>query len=137
MGGVPQTTQLGRRGRRMVSRLAASGEPFLLNLFYSTTHPPFASEYPYYVRHAKADYKGESKFAMARLTEPFEIIRRQYPDVLGKILGGDLRPERVRRRGGSDGGRGGSGGRRCFGGGLAGAERDEQQAGAAAGDQPG
>ena len=77
LGGVPQTTQLGTRGRRMISRLAASGEPFSLNLFYSTTHPPFASEYPYYIRHTDPDYKGESKFAMARLTDPFEIIRRQ------------------------------------------------------------
>ena len=77
LGGVPLTTPLGQRGRHMVSRLAASGEPFFLNLFYSTTHPPFASEYPYYVRYAEPGYKGESKFAMARLTEPFEIIRRQ------------------------------------------------------------
>lgn len=77
LGGVPQTTQLGQRGRRMVSRLAATGEPFMVNLFYSTTHPPFASEHPYYVRHASPDYGGASKFAMARLTEPFEIIRRQ------------------------------------------------------------
>jgi len=77
LGGVPQTTQLGQRGRRMISRLAATAEPFLLNLFYSTTHPPFASEYPYYLRHADPGYAGESKFAMARLTEPFEIIRRQ------------------------------------------------------------
>ncbi len=77
LGGVPQTTQLGRRGRHMISRLASSGEPFFLNLFYSTTHPPFASENPYYIRYAKPDYKGESKFAMARLSDPFEIIRRQ------------------------------------------------------------
>ncbi|MBS0510345.1 MAG: sulfatase [Proteobacteria bacterium] len=77
LGGVPQTYQLGRRSRHLITRLAATKDPFLVNVFYSTTHPPFASEYPYYVRHAKADYKGESKFAMARLTEPFEIIRRQ------------------------------------------------------------
>ncbi len=77
LGGVPQTRQLGARGRRTISRLAATGEPFSLNLFYSTTHPPFASEYPYYIRHADPAYKGESKFAMARLTDPFEIIRRQ------------------------------------------------------------
>lgn len=77
LGGVPQTLQLGRRSRHLITRLAATKDPFLVNAFYSTTHPPFASEYPYYVRHAKADYKGESKFAMARLTEPFEIIRRQ------------------------------------------------------------
>jgi len=77
LGGVPQTTQLGKRGRQMISRLGATNEPFFLNLFYSTTHPPFASEYPYYIRFSDPDYKGESKFAMARLTEPFEIIRRQ------------------------------------------------------------
>ncbi len=77
LGGVPQTTQLGVRGRRMISRLATTGEPFSLNLFYSATHPPFASEYPYYIRYADPAYGGESKFAMARLTEPFEIIRRQ------------------------------------------------------------
>lgn len=77
LGGVPLTSQIGKRGRHMVSRLASTGEPFFLNLFYSTTHPPFASEYPYYIRFAEAGYKGESKFAMARLTEPFEIIRRQ------------------------------------------------------------
>jgi arylsulfatase A-like enzyme len=77
LGGVPQTTQLGKRARRTLARLAAMEEPFLLNIFYSTTHPPFASEYPYYLRFAKPDYAGESKFAMARLTDPFDIIRRQ------------------------------------------------------------
>lgn len=77
LGGVPQTTQMGQRGRQMLSRLAATNEPFLLNLFYSTTHPPFSSEYPFYVRHADPGYGGESKFAMARLTDPFDIIRRQ------------------------------------------------------------
>jgi arylsulfatase A-like enzyme/GT2 family glycosyltransferase len=77
LGGVPQTTQLGRRARRTIARLATTDEPFLLNLFYSTTHPPFASEYPYYLRFADPGYAGESKFAMARLTDPFDIIRRQ------------------------------------------------------------
>lgn len=77
LGGVPQSNALGRRGRRLLSRLAATQEPFFLNLFYSTTHPPFASEHPHYLRHADPAYGGESKFAMARLTEPFEIIRRQ------------------------------------------------------------
>jgi arylsulfatase A-like enzyme len=77
LGGVPQTTQLGRRARRTLARLAATEEPFLLNVFYSTTHPPFASEYPFYTRFADKGYAGESKFAMARLTDPFDIIRRQ------------------------------------------------------------
>jgi len=77
LGGVPLTQPLGRRARRLVSRLAASAQPFFLNVFYSTTHPPFASEWPWYTRFSDPDYAGESKFAMARLTDPFDIIRRQ------------------------------------------------------------
>jgi arylsulfatase A-like enzyme/GT2 family glycosyltransferase len=77
LGGVPLTHQIGRRARRLLTRLADKGEPFLLNVFYSTTHPPFASEWPWYTKFADPDYDGESKFAMARLTDPFEIIRRQ------------------------------------------------------------
>lgn len=77
LGGVPLTSQMGHRARRLVSRLAASPEPFFLNVFYSTTHPPFASEWPWYTRFADPAYRGSSKFAMAKLTDPFEIIRRQ------------------------------------------------------------
>lgn len=77
LGGAPLTQPLGRRARCLVSRLAKSTQPFFLNVFYSTTHPPFASEWPWYTRFADPAYEGESKFAMARLTDPFEIIRRQ------------------------------------------------------------
>jgi arylsulfatase A-like enzyme len=77
LGGVPLTTQMGRRARRLVSRLAECGQPFFLNVFYSTTHPPFASEWPWYTCFADPSYAGESKFAMAKLTDPFDIIRRQ------------------------------------------------------------
>lgn len=77
LGGVPLTEPLGRRARRLLARLAEDDAPFLLNVFYSTTHPPFASEWPWYTRYADPGYRGESKFAMARLTDPFEIIRRQ------------------------------------------------------------
>ncbi len=77
LAGIPMTSEVGARGRRVLAALAESGKPFLLNLFYSTTHPPFGVEYPYYTRLADAGYAGESKFAMSRLTEPFEIIRRQ------------------------------------------------------------
>jgi len=77
LGGVPLTAQIGRRARRLLSRLAASPEPFLLNVFYSTTHPPFASEWPWYTQFSDPEYNGESKFAMAKLTDPFDIIRRQ------------------------------------------------------------
>lgn len=77
LGGVPLTQPVGKRARRLVSRLASADTPFFLNIFYSTTHPPFASEWPWYVRFAEPGYRGESKFAMARLTDPFEILRRQ------------------------------------------------------------
>lgn len=77
LGGVPLTTDMGRRGRRLLSKLADQNQPFLLNLFFSTTHPPFASEHPWYERYTNSTYNGSSRFAMARLTDPFEIIRRQ------------------------------------------------------------
>lgn len=77
LGGVPQTEDIGRRSRRLLSQLAAGEEPFLLNVFYSTTHPPFASEWPWYERYTDSAYDGSSRFAMAKLTDPFEIIRRQ------------------------------------------------------------
>ncbi|HRQ46755.1 MAG TPA: sulfatase [Rhodocyclaceae bacterium] len=77
LGGVPSTELLGQDLRAELSRLASDDRPFLVNAFFSTTHPPFASEYPYYTRYADPEYAGPSKFAMARLTDPFEIIRRQ------------------------------------------------------------
>ena len=77
LGGAPLTSQMGKCARRLVSRLAAGPEPFFLNVFYSTTHPPFASEWPWYTRFGDPKYSGESKFAMSKLTDPFEIIRRQ------------------------------------------------------------
>lgn len=77
LGGVPLTRQLGLRARRMLERLGADERPFFLNVFMASTHPPFASDFPYYTMYADPAYRGPSKFAMAKLTEPFEIIRRQ------------------------------------------------------------
>ncbi|ATE60926.1 sulfatase-like hydrolase/transferase [Thauera sinica] len=77
LGGVPLTDDIGRRSRRLLSRLAADDKPFLLNVFYSTTHPPFASEWPWYEKFADPAYDGSSRFAMAKLNDPFDIIRRQ------------------------------------------------------------
>ncbi|RLQ20768.1 hypothetical protein DWB85_16085 [Seongchinamella sediminis] len=77
LGGVPSTELLGRDVRRHISELSSNSQPFLLNAFFSTTHPPFASEHPYYTQFADPNYNGPSKFAMARLTDPFEIIRAQ------------------------------------------------------------
>ncbi|MCU0842391.1 MAG: sulfatase [Thiobacillaceae bacterium] len=77
LAGVPKTRRIGRRARQLLSRLASEERPFLLNVFMASTHPPFASEHPYYTLFADPAYIGPSKFAMARLTDPFEIIRRQ------------------------------------------------------------
>ncbi len=77
LAGVPLTRQLGLQTRRMLARLGQGDRPFFLNVFMASTHPPFASEYPYYTLFADPAYRGPSKFSMARLTDPFEIIRRQ------------------------------------------------------------
>ncbi len=77
LAGVPLTRQVGRDTRESISRMARAGEPFLLSVFMASTHPPFGSDYPYYTLYADPEYDGESKFAMTRLSDPFEIIRRQ------------------------------------------------------------
>ena len=77
LAGVPMTTEVSRQGRAVLNALAQGEKPFLMHLFYSTTHPPFGVEYPYYTKLSDPKYGGESKFVMSRLTEPFEIIRRQ------------------------------------------------------------
>ena len=77
LAGVPLTSLVGRDARALISQFAAEDAPFFLNVFMSTTHPPFGSEYPYYTLWSDKDYVGESKFVMARLTDPWEIIRRQ------------------------------------------------------------
>ncbi len=77
LAGVPLTHLVGRDARRLISELGRRGEPFFLDMFVSTTHPPFGSEWPYYTLFSDASYAGESKFVMAKLTDPWEIIRRQ------------------------------------------------------------
>lgn len=77
LAGIPLTREVGLRGRQTLAALGRTGKPFFLNLFLSSTHPPFGSAHPYYTLFADPRYRGESKFVMARLTDPFEIIRRQ------------------------------------------------------------
>lgn len=77
LAGIPLTRKLGKAARSWLSRFARNGKPFFLNIFMATTHPPFGSEYPYYTRLSDVDYRGESKFAMSRLVDPFDIIRSQ------------------------------------------------------------
>ena len=77
LAGVPLTREVGRDTRHRISQMADCDEPFFLMSFMASTHPPFASRYPYYTLYTDPPYRGPSKFAMARLTDPFEIIRRQ------------------------------------------------------------
>lgn len=77
LAGKPMTKLLGNSVRTRLNHHARSGEPFFLNAFLSTTHPPFGSEYPYYQYFADPKYRGESIFGMSRLTDPIEIIRSQ------------------------------------------------------------
>jgi arylsulfatase A-like enzyme len=77
LGGVPLTEEVGRDTRRMIGKLARDGAPFFLMSFMATTHPPFTSKYPYYSLYSNPAYRGESKFIMAKLRDPWEIIRAQ------------------------------------------------------------
>ncbi len=77
LGGIPLTEEVGRDTRKMIGRLAREDRPFFLMSFMATTHPPFTSKYPYYAMFSDPDYDGESKFIMAKLRDPWEIIRAQ------------------------------------------------------------
>jgi arylsulfatase A-like enzyme len=77
LAGVPVSHHLVAKACGKVDALAATGKPWLLNVFLGTAHPPFASRYPYYTLYGDAAYNGASRFAMAKLTDPFEIIRSQ------------------------------------------------------------
>jgi arylsulfatase A-like enzyme len=77
LGGIPLTEEVGRDTRRMIGRLAQDRAPFFIMSFMATTHPPFTSKYPYYSLYSDASYRGESKFIMAKLQDPWEIIRAQ------------------------------------------------------------
>ncbi len=78
LAGIPMTQKLGLTTRRAISRFAQdSKQPFFINLFVSSTHAPFGSEYPYYTRFTDPEYRGDSKFVMGGLSEPFEVVHRQ------------------------------------------------------------
>jgi arylsulfatase A-like enzyme len=77
LGGIPLTEEVGRDTRHMIAKLAADNAPFFVVSFMATTHPPFTSKYPYYSLYSDPAYKGESKFIMAKLRDPWEIIRAQ------------------------------------------------------------
>lgn len=77
LAGVPLSEQLGRDARQEINTLASEGQPFFLNVFMGTTHPPFSSNYPYYEKYTDSQYTGKSRFCMSRLTTPEEVIESQ------------------------------------------------------------
>jgi arylsulfatase A-like enzyme/GT2 family glycosyltransferase len=77
LGWVPMTDLIGREACRLINDLGQRDQPFMLDVFLSTTHAPFGSEYPYYTLFSSREYDGDSKFVMSGLTDPMEIIRRQ------------------------------------------------------------
>lgn len=77
LAGNPLTSPLAEHTCREISKHAKRTQPFLLNLFISTTHVPFGSEYPYYLEFADPAYRGDSKFVMTALRDPNEIIAKQ------------------------------------------------------------
>lgn len=75
LAGTPLTKELGESARKSIRKFSKHEKPFFINIFMATAHPPFGSEYPYYTMFSPRDYLGESKFAMARLVDPFDVIR--------------------------------------------------------------
>ena len=75
--GTPLTSHMGRDARSAISDLADGGKPFFLNLFMATAHVPFGSEYPYYLKYSEHGYSGVSKFSMATVSTPGEIVDQQ------------------------------------------------------------
>ena len=77
LAGVPLTRQLGLECRSHIAEAVKSSQPFFINLFTSTTHVPFNSEYPYYNLFTPKEYKGESRFIMTRLASAEEVVNKQ------------------------------------------------------------
>ena len=79
-GGIPMGAEIERQARRRLRALARGDGPFFLTVFASTTHAPFASEYPYYGMFSDPSYEGESRYAMTGLVRIQDIIRKQGLD---------------------------------------------------------
>jgi arylsulfatase A-like enzyme len=77
LAGIPLTQQLGDETKALISDCSAKNSPFFINLFTSTTHVPFGSDYPYYTHFTASDYEGESRFTMTKLSTPEEVINKQ------------------------------------------------------------
>jgi arylsulfatase A-like enzyme len=80
LAGVPMTDLIGLATRNKLYELARNRRPFFLTVFFSTTHGPFGSTYPYYSKYRHPDYMGESRFAMSGLSTVKDIISKQEAD---------------------------------------------------------
>lgn len=77
LAGVPLSNHVLLQGKDIITKLSSEEKPFFLTIFTGNTHLPFSSQYPYYNLYANKNYEGESKFVMAGLTSPEEIIKSQ------------------------------------------------------------
>ncbi len=78
--GNPLTKHLTNKCLDSINKLSQSDKPFFLNLFMGTTHAPFGSEYPHYLKFTDRDYSDNSKFVMFSYTDPNDIIQQQEKD---------------------------------------------------------
>ncbi len=77
LAGVPLTGETGRALRRQIALHAEDDAPFFLLAFMATTHAPFGSEYPYYLRFSRPEYAGPSKFVMSETSNVEQIVADQ------------------------------------------------------------
>ena len=62
MNNAADPDMLARDATEVMRRLEGRGKPFLLVVFFSTAHFPYAAPSPYYRRFADADYRGRYKY---------------------------------------------------------------------------
>ncbi len=79
--GNPLTQYLTNETINSISELATKESPFFLNVFMGTTHAPFGSEHPNYLKFSNGKYSGESKFVMFTYSDPNDVIDKQEQTV--------------------------------------------------------
>jgi arylsulfatase A-like enzyme len=62
IGDAADAGMLASTARSRLRTLAAARRPFLLNVFFSATHFPYAAPYPYYAKRTSPDYGGLYKY---------------------------------------------------------------------------
>jgi arylsulfatase A-like enzyme len=52
---------------RIIDKIKGSEKPFFITTFFSSTHFPYSSPYPYYRLYSRKDYKGQHKYFKQRI----------------------------------------------------------------------